>query len=38
VLFSSDGMRPNLVEKYAAAGWMPAHAALMAAGAAVAMP
>src|SRR6185369_15945603 len=33
VLFASDGMRPDLMEKYAAAGAMPTYAALMAAGA-----
>jgi 2',3'-cyclic-nucleotide 2'-phosphodiesterase (5'-nucleotidase family)/predicted AlkP superfamily phosphohydrolase/phosphomutase len=32
VLFSSDGMRPDLMEKYAAAGQMPTYAALMVAG------
>src|SRR5215216_4195039 len=33
VLFASDGMRPDLMEQYAAAGDMPTYAALMAAGA-----
>src|SRR6266511_3691090 len=33
VLFASDGMRPDLMEKYAAEGAMPTYAALMAAGA-----
>jgi len=33
VLFSSDGMRPDLMEKYAAAGAMPTYAKLMADGA-----
>ncbi|MEP6526444.1 MAG: 5'-nucleotidase C-terminal domain-containing protein [Nocardioidaceae bacterium] len=32
LLFSSDGMRPDLMEKYAAAGKMPTYASLMAAG------
>src|SRR6185436_17668387 len=32
VFFSSDGMRPDLMEKYAAQGAMPTYAALMAAG------
>ncbi len=32
LLFSSDGMRPDLMEKYAAAGKMPTYAALMANG------
>src|SRR6266508_4557247 len=32
VLFSSDGMRPDLMEQYAAQGAMPTYAALMAAG------
>jgi 2',3'-cyclic-nucleotide 2'-phosphodiesterase (5'-nucleotidase family)/predicted AlkP superfamily phosphohydrolase/phosphomutase len=32
VMFSSDGMRPDLMEKYAAAGAMPTYAAMMAAG------
>jgi 2',3'-cyclic-nucleotide 2'-phosphodiesterase (5'-nucleotidase family) len=32
VFFSSDGMRPDLMEKYAADGAMPTYAALMAAG------
>jgi 2',3'-cyclic-nucleotide 2'-phosphodiesterase (5'-nucleotidase family) len=32
VLFSSDGMRPDLMAKYAAAGAMPTYAALRAAG------
>jgi len=32
LLFSSDGMRPDLVDKYAAAGKMPTYAALMANG------
>ena len=32
ILFSSDGMRPDLMEKYAAEGQMPTYAALMAAG------
>src|SRR5678816_4352584 len=32
VFFSSDGMRPDLMEQYAAAGAMPTYAALMAAG------
>src|SRR5262249_32377675 len=32
VLFSSDGMRPDLMEKYAAQGQMPTYQALMAAG------
>src|SRR5215208_3082806 len=29
VLFSSDGMRPDLMERYAKAGFMPTYAALM---------
>ncbi len=33
VLFSSDGMRPDLMQKYAAAGAMPSYAALMRRGA-----
>jgi 2',3'-cyclic-nucleotide 2'-phosphodiesterase (5'-nucleotidase family) len=33
VFFASDGMRPDLMEQYAAAGAMPTYAALMAAGA-----
>ena len=33
VLYSSDGMRPDLMEKYAAQGQMPSYAALMASGA-----
>lgn len=33
VMFSSDGMRPDLMEQYAAQGYMPTYAALMAAGA-----
>ncbi len=32
IFFSSDGMRPDLVEQYAAEGAMPTYAALMAAG------
>jgi 2',3'-cyclic-nucleotide 2'-phosphodiesterase (5'-nucleotidase family) len=32
VFFSSDGMRPDLMEKYAAQGQMPTYAALMVAG------
>ncbi|MFL6066144.1 MAG: 5'-nucleotidase C-terminal domain-containing protein [Gaiellaceae bacterium] len=32
VLFASDGMRPDLMEKYAAAGAMPTYKSLMAAG------
>ncbi len=32
VFFSSDGMRPDLMQKYAAAGAMPTYAALMAQG------
>ncbi|MEO5939355.1 MAG: alkaline phosphatase family protein, partial [Candidatus Limnocylindrales bacterium] len=32
ILFSSDGMRPDLMEKYAAEGSMPTYAALMAKG------
>ena len=32
VFFSSDGMRPDLMEKYAAQGQMPTYKALMAAG------
>ena len=32
VFFSSDGMRPDLMEKYAAAGDMPTYASLMASG------
>jgi 2',3'-cyclic-nucleotide 2'-phosphodiesterase (5'-nucleotidase family)/predicted AlkP superfamily phosphohydrolase/phosphomutase len=32
VMFSSDGMRPDLMEKYAAAGAMPTYATMMAAG------
>src|SRR5262245_25181150 len=32
IFFSSDGMRPDLMEKYAAAGEMPTYASLMAAG------
>src|SRR6188472_2334548 len=32
VMFASDGMRPDLMEKYAAAGAMPTYASLMAAG------
>ncbi len=32
LLFSSDGMRPDLMEKYAASGAMPTYAAMMAAG------
>jgi len=32
LMYSSDGMRPDLMEEYAAAGAMPAYAALMAAG------
>ena len=32
VLFASDGMRPDLMEQYAAQGFMPTYAALMAAG------
>src|SRR5262245_3915842 len=32
VFFSSDGMRPDLMERYAAQGAMPTYAALMAAG------
>jgi 2',3'-cyclic-nucleotide 2'-phosphodiesterase (5'-nucleotidase family) len=32
IFFSSDGMRPDLMEQYAAAGEMPTYAALMAAG------
>src|SRR5262245_48145440 len=32
VLFASDGMRPDLVEKYAAAGAMPTYKSLMASG------
>ena len=30
IFFSSDGMRPDLMEKYAAQGAMPTYAALMA--------
>jgi 2',3'-cyclic-nucleotide 2'-phosphodiesterase (5'-nucleotidase family)/predicted AlkP superfamily phosphohydrolase/phosphomutase len=33
VLFSSDGMRPDLMQRYAAAGQMPAYASLMRSGA-----
>src|SRR6266540_4368941 len=33
VFYSSDGMRPDLMEQYAAEGVMPTYAALMAAGA-----
>jgi hypothetical protein len=33
VLFSSDGMRPDLMQRYAAQGQMPAYAALMRGGA-----
>jgi predicted AlkP superfamily pyrophosphatase or phosphodiesterase len=29
VLFSSDGMRPDLMEKYAKAGYMPTYKELM---------
>ncbi|HEY5903166.1 MAG TPA: alkaline phosphatase family protein [Anaerolineales bacterium] len=32
IFFSSDGMRPDLMEKYAAAGAMPTYASLMAKG------
>jgi 2',3'-cyclic-nucleotide 2'-phosphodiesterase (5'-nucleotidase family) len=32
IFFASDGMRPDLMEQYAAAGQMPTYAALMAAG------
>lgn len=32
IFFSSDGMRPDLMEKYAAQGAMPTYSALMAAG------
>jgi 2',3'-cyclic-nucleotide 2'-phosphodiesterase (5'-nucleotidase family)/predicted AlkP superfamily phosphohydrolase/phosphomutase len=32
IFFSSDGMRPDLMEKYAAEGVMPTYAALMASG------
>src|SRR5690348_1917279 len=32
VLFASDGMRPDLMERYAAGGAMPTYAALMAQG------
>jgi predicted AlkP superfamily pyrophosphatase or phosphodiesterase len=32
LLFSSDGMRPDLMEQYAAAGAMPTYKSLMAAG------
>jgi 2',3'-cyclic-nucleotide 2'-phosphodiesterase (5'-nucleotidase family)/predicted AlkP superfamily phosphohydrolase/phosphomutase len=32
VLFAADGMRPDLLERYAAAGAMPAHADLMSKG------
>jgi 2',3'-cyclic-nucleotide 2'-phosphodiesterase (5'-nucleotidase family) len=32
IFFASDGMRPDLMEKYAAAGKMPTYASLMAAG------
>jgi 2',3'-cyclic-nucleotide 2'-phosphodiesterase (5'-nucleotidase family)/predicted AlkP superfamily phosphohydrolase/phosphomutase len=32
LMFASDGMRPDLMEKYAAAGKMPTYAAMMAAG------
>ncbi len=32
IFFASDGMRPDLMEKYAAQGAMPTYAALMAAG------
>ncbi|HEX9389613.1 MAG TPA: alkaline phosphatase family protein, partial [Anaerolineales bacterium] len=32
IFFSSDGMRPDLMEQYAAAGAMPTYAALMASG------
>ena len=32
ILFASDGMRPDLMEQYAAAGDMPTYAALMAKG------
>ena len=32
ILFASDGMRPDLMERYAAEGAMPTHAALMAKG------
>ena len=32
IFFASDGMRPDLMEQYAAAGAMPTYAALMAAG------
>ncbi|MEU4293291.1 alkaline phosphatase family protein [Kribbella sp. NPDC026596] len=32
LMFSSDGMRPDLMEKYAAGGAMPTYAALMATG------
>ncbi|HET7474185.1 MAG TPA: alkaline phosphatase family protein, partial [Candidatus Limnocylindrales bacterium] len=32
ILFSSDGMRPDLMEKYAAEGEMPTYASLMASG------
>jgi 2',3'-cyclic-nucleotide 2'-phosphodiesterase (5'-nucleotidase family)/predicted AlkP superfamily phosphohydrolase/phosphomutase len=32
ILFASDGMRPDLMEKYAAEGQMPTYAALMASG------
>ena len=33
VLFASDGMRPDLMQQYAAAGYMPTYKALMEAGA-----
>ncbi|MEP6761783.1 MAG: 5'-nucleotidase C-terminal domain-containing protein [Sporichthyaceae bacterium] len=32
LLYSSDGMRPDLMERYAAAGQMPTYAAMMASG------
>lgn len=32
IFFASDGMRPDLMEKYASEGYMPTYAALMAAG------
>ena len=32
LLFSSDGMRPDLMERYAAAGQMPTYSAMMSAG------
>jgi 2',3'-cyclic-nucleotide 2'-phosphodiesterase (5'-nucleotidase family) len=32
IFFAADGMRPDLMEKYAAQGFMPTYAALMAAG------